>query len=545
MADERSKLDEFKARIAGSVGRVAANPMIQGMANVAIAPGAGNVLSLAGADRPRPMTSFERTSPTQADMTAPQAQNPAPYPFNSGGGEAYAPTPAAPGIPAPGTARMGAAVGANPMSGLRGRLNEAQLATMEGLDQDAELQRDQGDAKAKKMEQFAKLYEQQAADQEIDARMQQQADFDAKQKHVAFLERNEKLANDIGEQKIDPGRLMRSKSTAEKGLFVVSSILGGALRGLDGGRNDALDRMDKEIDQDINAQQSAIDNKKASMSARQSLFGQMLQETGDSRVATMQTRNLMYESFKQKLLSEGERSNIPEVKINAEQGARAIQAKQDANRENLAASALQQAQQAAAAAAGARAAAEKDAWKRSMEVSELALKKDELEIKRAASNKESGKDVDRQVESLAKDLADPKLASGRAPVEALRAQLSQTPADQGIAGVGLSGDIRANMLGGLGSRVLLSDQERVNRGNWDKVKLAYQSQITGSGASDAERKMLSQAFEGAKSAAEQRAAIQSAESLFKQQEERRMAGASPDAQAIFRQRLAAQDKGKK
>lgn len=550
--DDKSKLQIFRERLAGSAGRVAANPVAGAMAsNMAFSnygPLGDMALKLGQSQLPASAHGPKAAPAPVVDIPAnlEPRQVTAPFPFAAGGGDT---TPAVAPLPAPGIPQRGGGVGGgvNPFAGLRAQLNDARTEVMSGMDQDAELQRDMGDAKATKMAKMADLQQQQAADMVIDARAQQQADYDAQQKHKAFIERNEQLANEIGEQKIDPNRVMRNKDSAEKVTFVLGAVLGGALRGLDGGRNDTLDRLDKEIDRDISVQQDAINNKKASLAARQSLFGQMLQETGDSRVAAMQTRNLMYEAMKQDLMANAERLGIPEVKVNAEIGVRAIQARQDALREQLAATQLQSAQQQAAAAASARASAEKEAWARSMQMAELGLKKDAQAIELAKLNKGDKDEVGKEVASLGKDLADPKLAAGRAPIEALKAQLAQTPEGEGLAGIGSWAEAKRGLasvatFGLAGDKLAFNDQEKINRGNWEKLKLAYQSQITGSGASNEERKMISAAFEGAKTPAEQRAAIATADALFKQQEERRLAGASPEAVAIFKQRLAAQGK---
>lgn len=544
MADDtKSKLDEFRARVTGTARRALENPLIQAGPGAAFGP--LGTLAVKGAQaalgpKTRDTTSFERTSPTTQDLeVARPAQVPAPFPYNQGPG-----MDGNVALKAPELAKSGGGVGGgvNPLTGLKGVLTDARTETMSGLDQDVEQVRDLGEAKVARIDKVAALQEDAAMNQVNEARLQQQADFDAHQNQVKFLQRNEQLADDIGKQQVDPDRLMKNKTAAQNASLVMGSILGGALRGLDGGPNSTLDRLDREIDRDIAAQESAIKNKKDSLSARQGLFAQMLQETGDSRVAAGQTRNLMLEGFKQKLLADGERAGIPEAKINAEQGARAIQAKQDAIREQTAAANYQAEQQRQAAAAAAAAAAQREAWQRSMQVAEMGLKRDELDIKRMEKQGETAKDINAEVASAAKDLSDEKLAKGRESVEALKGQLT----DDGIAGVGMGAEAkrigaRALTLG-LGSdslvdRIAFNDQERVNRGNWEKLKLAYQSQITGSGASDSERKMISAAFEGAKTPAEQKAAVATAESVYKQIEQRRISGMSDGAKAEFARRV--------
>lgn len=85
----------------------------------------------------------------------------------------------------------------------------------------------------------------------------------------------------------------------------------------------------------------------------------------------------------------------------------------------------------------------------------------------------------------------------------------------------------------------LNDNERVSRGDWDKIKLAYQKQITGSGASEAEREMLTRAFEGARTPAEQRNAIAQAKDYFDRREAAIKAGYDPATVRVYEERKAA------
>jgi hypothetical protein len=539
--------ESFGARLKNSLGRVATNPAAQFAAGPMLGPAlyAANKAGLVHA--PRDPVSFARTDEggnpvaqhAQVFASAPQLPEAQAVPALPGAGAGVSPGRLSLG------GGGGGGGGASPLGGLNSALNEAQVNLYSGMDQDVEQQRDLGDAKAKRIEEVAKLQAAQAAAMEIDAKHQQQADQEAADKHDAFLRRNEELSADLAKQQIDPKRLFREQGTADKVVFMIGSVLGGALQGLrGGGPNEFLANFDKMIDRDINAQQAEVDNKKAALSARQNLFGQMLNETGDRRIAAMQSRNLMYEGMKQQLLSTADRLGIPEVKVNAEMGARAIQAKQDALTVQLREHAVVSFKQAAAAAAAGRAAAEKEAWKRSMEVAEFALKKDAQAIELAKLQKGDGDKTDQQVAELGNKLADPKLASGRSAVEALKGQLSGQPKDEGIPGVGLSGDVRSSLGWGLGNRVLLSDQERINRSDWNKARLYYQQQITGAGGSKEQLQEISEAFEGAKTAAEQRAAIARAEGVYNQVESRTLAAYPPEVQAEFKRRLAAQEKKK-
>jgi Tfp pilus assembly major pilin PilA len=279
----------------------------------------------------------------------------------------------------------------------------------------------------------------------------------------------------------------------------------------------------------------------------------MLSETGDRRLAAMQTRNLMYEAAKQKLAATDAQMGVPELKTSAEQNIAALQHQQDQINTQFTGEAWQQAQRAAAAAAAAQRAAEEKAWQRQMDLAKLGMERDKLSIEQMKALGMSGEDIQKQAQHLGDKLADPKLAEGRAAVEAAKVRLQKAGPDEGLPGVGLAADLREKLAGRpTGATALLpaawvankvaglSAEERVSRSDWDKIKLAYQHQITGSGASEKEREMINAAFEGARTPAEQRAAIANADAMFKQVESRQKAAVDPRALQLYENRMGAQ-----
>lgn len=471
---------------------------------------------------------------------------------------------------APGLAGMGG--GGSPTGGLadlKARWQQAQQRQIQDFNTQKDTQEGLGDERAKAVEGNAHFAEMYAAGQQKMAEDQAQVDQDAAAKHQQFLQRNQELADQIGAMKVDPDRVFRKSSNGEKFLYALGNALGNFVEGFSGGavKNSYAAQLDKIIDRDIAAQQDEISTKKAQLGARQSLFGQMLQETGDQRLAAMQTRNLMLESGKQWLQAQSDRLQIPSMQMENQLKIDAITQMQsgldEAIKKSSYATALQQAQ----AAAAARAAAEREAWNRRMQLAELGLKRDELTIKAAAAGKEEGDKTDAQVAELSKRLADKDLADGRAAIDNAKRRLAMTDANgnvitdasgnpvldpnKGLPGVGKLGDLRAELgpggkLYGLPSAAIadrvvgLSPEERVSRGDWDKIKLAYQKQITGSGASLEERKMISQAFEGARTPQEQANAVAQADAMFRQIESRDRAGYSPKVNSIVDARLKAQ-----
>ncbi len=446
-------------------------------------------------------------------------------------------SPSLASMAAPAPARPGGGGGGAPGGGLGG-LREAFMAArrrqLGDFETDKELAGQMGVDKSVRTMAVADLERAQAARVQRDAELQQQADAEASEKHQAFLARNEKLADDIGRQRIDPKKLAGNTTIGEDIVDIIGSIAGGAIAGAKGGPNQYMQLLERNLDRMIAAEEKNIDNKKASLAARNSLFGQMLQETGDRRLAAMQTRNLVYEAAKQKIAADAAELGVPEIQTGAQQQVAEIQHKQDALNSQLSGEAYQQAVQQANAAASAQRAAEENAWKRQMQVMEMGFKRDELDLKRAQALGGSPEDLQKQAAQLGDKLGDEKLAKGRAAIDNLKARLAKAPEGEGLPGVGRWGDFKVAVLG---QRLGLSNEERLARGDWDKLKLAYQSQITGSGASEAEREMISKAFEGAKTPAEQRQAVAEADAVFKQVEMRHKAGFDPRAVQLYEQRL--------
>lgn len=71
------------------------------------------------------------------------------------------------------------------------------------------------------------------------------------------------MSEDIANNKIDPNRLWTNSSTGAKVASAIGLLLGGLGAGAAGGRNMAIEAMDKAIDHDIDAQVKDVDNKKS------------------------------------------------------------------------------------------------------------------------------------------------------------------------------------------------------------------------------------------------------------------------------------------
>ena len=128
-----------------------------------------------------------------------------------------------------------------------------------------------------------------SAQQEIAAKekdfMAHQAEFDTKKAM---------LADEIKNGKVSPDRLMANTSTGQKVASAIGLILGGMGAGLTGGENPALKFLNQQIDNDVKAQQSDLDNK-------HTLYSYYLRQGNDAREAFNLSKASSLEMAKMKM----------------------------------------------------------------------------------------------------------------------------------------------------------------------------------------------------------------------------------------------------
>jgi hypothetical protein len=394
--------NEFLPRTQASLGRLAANPSIQGLsgagiggASLANAVNSARMVGvgLGGSTGLRDVTSFQRElegQPAHVDLQ---------------------PMPSGPELTMPSTPTLaqnygrssqggGGGAGGSGMGSLKADYLQAQRNQFGTFDEGRDLVERRGEMQGERIDRTAQLQELEAARKQRDAEVMQEHQDKVAAKHEAFLARNQELANEIGTTKIDPSRVMGDKGLGEK----LALVIAGALSGSVGQGPQFMSRLDGMVDQGVRAQMANADNVKAKLSARQSIFGQMMAESGDRKVAEAQTRALMLESVKQKLGADAARLGIPEVTNAAQMHMNEIeQTKINPLRVQMTGDALRSAQAQAAAQANAQRAAEHEAWTRSMQVGEMALKKDELDLKRNAAGGKEGADDNGRFVSTGQD----------------------------------------------------------------------------------------------------------------------------------------------
>lgn len=114
-----------------------------------------------------------------------------------------------------------------------------------------------------------------------------------------------------------------------------------------------------------------------------------------------------------------------------------------------------------------------------------------------------------EARNLSKDTAE--IVKGQAEAQAGRELVQKYKGADSIPGLGLGADVAAAIPFGIGQRVFSNEEARHNRAIINRTVLAYQHALTGAGASEKERDMLSASILGAKTPQELSEAIEQAD----------------------------------
>lgn len=436
-----------------------------------------------------------------------------------------------------GVGGFGGSAGSNGLGDAAAAYRDAQGRQVGLIGKEADQQSRIGVAQADRTDAVSDLEAADAARKAEDAKREADVESEAQKGLSDFMSTNARMADDIANAKVDRRRIFKDMSTGDRVVFGLAAVLGGMMQGLQGQKtNQFLDYVERTVDKDVEDQMKAVDNKKSTLAARQNMFGQLLAQTGDRRIAAMQLRNLQYEAMKQATTAQADKLGIPVLLEQSDMARNQIEQKQAALQTQLAAEVYKQKQAAAAAVAAAQRAAEEKAWQRQMELAKLGLEQDKLKIEAAKASGETSKDINQRVSDLGKALSDPKLQEGRAVTEALAAQLAKTKQGDQMAGLDWWSRAKGALPGG---QVLLSDQENVNRQNWEDFLGVIRHMKTGAGGSAKEMETIRQEAVGASTAAEKANVIRKAQAYFAQQEQAARAGAGPAASAQYDANMAA------
>lgn len=414
---------------------------------------------------------------------------------------------------------------------------------------------------------------QQAADADDARRQQYMRDVQEQQSMLkGWADQSAQLNDQLSKAKIDPDHYFANKSVADKAAMIFGAALGGVLRvqpGMDG-RNHFLEAVDKAQQDDVDAQEKNLANMRASLSQRDNLLGQYMKIHGNLNAAKMQVMDQQTQAAIQRIQGLMESSNAPGIRARGEQMINQLQQRnqqlnvgiaQELNQQAIAQRMAQQkaAAAAASAAASARAKAEENAWQRASQLRDEDRKNRELDIKergmardeadktaagRAAlakidqDNVEAETIVDRLAPQIAKrDAKGNVIRNGRGEVE--------IDPDKQLEGTGRWGKALETAVEASPflPRAIISDNAKNNRQDLQRLSLAYQQAVTGAGASEKEREMLTKAFAGAETSAEVAHAIGMAREMLDRKKAAARAAAGAAATSDYESSILGQGMG--
>lgn len=112
-------------------------------------------------------------------------------------------------------------------------------------------------------------------------------------------------ATKLARTKIDPGRLMSTRSAGQRVAGFISAVVGGLVQGQTGSaHNIGMDIIQREIDRDIDAQKADIENGRYEISARQNAVAQEFKRSGNLFDAAETVRLATYQAATHKMLTE-------------------------------------------------------------------------------------------------------------------------------------------------------------------------------------------------------------------------------------------------
>lgn len=133
----------------------------------------------------------------------------------------------------------------------------------------------------------------------------------------------EDLKTEIAATKIDPQNYWAKGSGFGQALSLLAVALGGFAEGYSGGRlkNTALDQLNRNIDQDIEAQKANLATKRGALAESQNIYGLARQKFGDDQSAMDYTRARQNEALKNASLRFAGEARTEKLKLAAQNAA--------------------------------------------------------------------------------------------------------------------------------------------------------------------------------------------------------------------------------
>lgn len=275
----------------------------------------------------------------------------------------------------------------------------------------------------------------------------------------------DKLSEDARNMKIDPSRAFSDMSGAQKFSAALALAFGGALQGLKGGENPGMVALNKVIDNDINAQRTAIAQANGRVEDARGIYS-MLRERGLSDEAA--------KAGAYRILMDSAKTRVGALGAGA-QTAAGKSAVSIANKEF-----------------------EGRQIKEDDELQRLLARGRFLEDHPGAVGGADGgqnKGVSEELRNFANHMQEAGVPLSQTMIDTA---LESMPETGDIPGVGRGINLAGKVFGEDILNFALSDQGTVNRSNVKKLSLGFQQMITGKGASDKERETINDAFLAAK-----------------------------------------------
>lgn len=122
-------------------------------------------------------------------------------------------------------------------------------------------------------------------------------------------------------QKIDNQRYGKTLSDGQRAASIIAVGLGGFLAPLRGGKNPAMEMIERSIERDIESQKEDLANQRAGIAAKMSLFGQVRERMSSDRAAHAAVSAIMLKNFGEQAEAEAMQYGDEQIRARGQQMA--------------------------------------------------------------------------------------------------------------------------------------------------------------------------------------------------------------------------------
>jgi len=339
-----------------------------------------------------------------------------------------------------------------------------------------------------------------------------------------------RAADEVTAKQYDPDRYFKQRGPGAVVLASLAVAMGELGRGLQrtGGPNTALQIVNDAIERDLTAQREEYARAKDKLSLTSNAYAQLRQRGLDDEAAASQARAGALSAVAARAEAFRAGMKTDQAKLDADAAAQKLRDQADGMK------AQARAQMAAQAAAAAM-AQDKAIDKQLERAQKLA------NINETNSRASGSKELNVETRELAAAIA--PLVQAREEMTPLRNRLNELPPGQTLPGYSMSAnavEMANSVVPLVNTRRILSQESNDNRNMVNTAFLAYRKAITGAGGSAEEMRAIEDAWKGAGTTEELRAAVNRSDAIIANVERRRRAGFSERANAVYDARGGAQ-----